>query len=58
MEEFRLGVQKCRKTIQDGVRNDHVFQGKAIQAKLLEFIDEIIKILCKEYSFDMLNPPL
>jgi hypothetical protein len=32
LEEFRLGVQKCRKTIRDGVRNELVFHGKGIEA--------------------------
>ena len=26
MEEFRLGVQKCRKTIDDGVGNPGIFE--------------------------------
>jgi hypothetical protein len=27
MEEFRLGIQKCRKTIRDGIRSGDVFKG-------------------------------
>ena len=30
MEEFRLGVQKCRKTIKDGIKNDDVFRGEGV----------------------------
>jgi len=32
MEEFRLGIQKCRKTIRDGIKNEKVFEGEGIDA--------------------------
>ena len=31
LEEFRLGVQKCRKTIRDGVKNEQVFEGQGVE---------------------------
>jgi hypothetical protein len=37
MDDFRLGVQKCRKTIEDGVGNSGIFR--------IEGLDSLFKML-------------
>ena len=42
-EEFRLGIQKCRKTIEDAVADPSVFRGDAMDSmfKLLRNVTEM-----------------
>ena len=45
-EEFRLGIQKCRKTIQDAVADSSIFHGESMDSmfKLMRKVTEIRSI--------------
>ena len=47
MDDFRLGVQKCRKTIDDGVGNSGIFR--------IEGLDALFKMLRMAAGEDQLE---
>ena len=50
MDDFRLGVQKCRKTIEDGVGNSGIFR--------IEGLDALFKMLRMAAGKDKTQVPL
>ena len=46
MDDFRLGVQKCRKTIDDGVGNPGIFQVDG-----LEMLFKMLRVAAGNFNF-------